>query len=603
VSSNIQFILIISGIIVIFMLFIGFLLSRMYRRASKEIALVRTGWGGEKVATTGGLLVFPVLHQVIKVRMNTLKLTVGRKDKEALITKDRLRVDVSADFYLRVKKDSEAVANAAQTLGELTHNKDQLKQLMEGKFVDALRAVAAVMTMDELHEKRSDFVQQVQDNVSEELNKNGLELETVSLVGLDQTAMEYFDPNNAFDAEGLKKLTEITESRRKQRNDIEKENAVEIARKNKDAEMQQLSIKEEEDIARAAQEKIVSVEQSRQAALTKMEVEEMRKKEREAEIRANEAIEAAEIKKAQAIEQSIIEKQQHIEAAEINKRKAIELSEQEKAIEIAHKSEEQSLAEAKANEEKAKARETEEKIVTAVETEKANREKAIAVIKANEEAEEKAVGIKVAAEAEKEAAISKAEAVKTEATAQAEAVMIKAEADEKKYRVDAEGKKALNEAKNALSSDIIRMTVQVETIRNAADIIKAASEPMKSIQGIKITQLGGLDGLIKGGPSGGATTSGSSGSIADQIFDAMLKYRAMSPVVDNMLKEAGLDMSNAKGLSDIIPKFSGSEKEEEVDSELLEDIFDPPKTKRKLYPDSDFPELNEESLGKDDEEI
>jgi len=553
-SQNLIFIFTIAGVCVAFLLFIGLFLSKMYRRASKEVAIVRTGFGGEKIALTGGLLCFPVLHQIIKVKMNTLKLSVERGNKDALITKDRLRVDVIADFYLRVKKTPEAVGDAAQTLGELTHDKEGLKKLMEGKFVDALRAVSAVMTMDELHEKRASFVQQVQESVSDELAKNGLELETVSLVGLDQTAMEHFDENNAFDAEGLKKLTEITEVRKKQRNDIEKENMIAISRRNKDAAKEELSIQQEEQIAKADQEKMIAVERAKRTAETRSEVEAQRQLETEAQIKANEAIETAEIKKNQIIEAATIEKEKVLETSAIAKKRAIELAIQEKEIAIADKSKEQSAAEAAANIEKAKAEEAKEKIITATETEIANRAKNVAVIKANQKAEEDAVSIKVIAEAQKDAAKENAEAVITAARAEADSIRIKAEADEKKFSVDAEGKRLLNEAQNSLSPEVIRMTTQIETIRNAASIIQAAVEPMKSIEGIKIIQLGGLEGIMHGDGSSGSSSG--SGNLAEEITNSLLKYRAMSPLVDNLLKETGIDISNAKGLSNIIPKES-----------------------------------------------
>ena len=169
---------------------------------------MRTGQGNAKVVRNGGAIVLPVLHDIIWVNMNTLRLEVMRSKEEALITKDRLRVDVRAEFYVRVAPDAQSIVNAATTLGQKTLKPLELKELIEGKFVDALRSVAAEMTMEELHEQRSDFVQRVQTAVTGDLIKNGLELETVSLTALDQTSRDFFNPNNAFDAQGLTKLTE-----------------------------------------------------------------------------------------------------------------------------------------------------------------------------------------------------------------------------------------------------------------------------------------------------------------------------------------------------------------------------------------------------------
>lgn len=189
--SNFVNIGIIAAIIVAAIVILGVIVARLYKRASKEISFVRTGFGGEKVILNGGAIVLPVLHEVIPVNMNTLRLEVARKDDQSLITKDRMRVDVTAEFYVRVKPTAESIAAAAQTLGRKTMTPSELKQLVEGKFVDSLRSVAAEMAMEELHEKRADFVQKVQSAVSEDLLKNGLELETVSLTGLDQTDVKY----------------------------------------------------------------------------------------------------------------------------------------------------------------------------------------------------------------------------------------------------------------------------------------------------------------------------------------------------------------------------------------------------------------------------
>ena len=190
-------VLIIAGIIFVGLVTFGLIIARLYRRSSKEISFVRTGWGGEKVILGGGALVLPVLHEIIPVNMNTLRLEVRRADDQALITRDRMRVDVMAEFYVRVKPTADSIATAAQTLGQKTMSPNELKNLVEGKFVDSLRAVAAEMAMEELHEKRVDFVQKVQQVVSEDLHKNGLELETVSLTGLDQTGFKYFNENQS----------------------------------------------------------------------------------------------------------------------------------------------------------------------------------------------------------------------------------------------------------------------------------------------------------------------------------------------------------------------------------------------------------------------
>src|SRR5688572_22353302 len=144
-----QFVLALIGVAVVVAIVV-WLLNWLYLRSSKERAFVRTGLGGQKVVLNGGALVLPIIHEVIPVNMNTLRLEVTRGRERALITKDRMRVDVTSEFYVRVQADADAIAAAAQTLGQRTMQQDLLKELVEGKFVDALRTVAAEMTMEEM---------------------------------------------------------------------------------------------------------------------------------------------------------------------------------------------------------------------------------------------------------------------------------------------------------------------------------------------------------------------------------------------------------------------------------------------------------------------
>ena len=321
---------------------IGLIIAKLYARASKEVSFVRTGFGGEKVIMNGGALVFPVFHEVIPVNMNTLRLEVRRANEQALITRDRMRVDVQAEFYVRVKPTGEAIANAAQTLGKRTMNPDLLKELVEGKFVDALRAVAAEMAMEELHEQRVDFVQKVQLAVSEDLLKNGLELESVSLTALDQTDQSHFNPQNAFDARGLTRLTEEIQARKKQRNDIEKDTEVAIQQKNLDAERQTLELAKETEYARLEQQREIAVRTAEQESniATEQAIKEREAKEAQisakqkidmAQILAERAVEEEGIQKEQILKSKDITKEQAIETAEIARQKSVTLADQEKS--------------------------------------------------------------------------------------------------------------------------------------------------------------------------------------------------------------------------------------------------------------------------------
>jgi uncharacterized membrane protein YqiK len=531
--------------------------ARLYKRSSKEVSFVRTGFGGQKVIMNGGAIVLPVLHEVIPVNMNTLRLEVRRHADQALITHDRMRVDVQAEFYVRVQPTSESIANAAQTLGRRTMTPQHLKELVEGKFVDALRAVAAEMTMENLHEQRVDFVQKVQAAVSEDILKNGLELESVSLTGLDQTSKEFFNPDNAFDAQGLTKLTEEIEARRKTRNDIEQETEVQIQRKNLEAEQQQLQISRDKEYARLEQEREVQIRLAEQTAQIAAQQAEREREAQEAKILSDRQVQEAAI----ASNQSIAER-------DIEKAKQVELAEQERDIAIAEKSRAKSEADARADEARAMAARAAEQVVTMRQTEIAEREKAIELIEARKAAEQSAISIQVAAETEKIAASDRAEAIRIEADADsakariiaeghADAEKARAEALRAIYDAEAEGKLKVNEAANALSPEQIAMQIKQALIEALPAIIEQSVKPMEQIDGIKILQVDGLGGGA-GGVVGGETAA--NGNVADQAVNAALRYRSQAPLLDSLMAELGIDGTTLTGLTGAAGTVADAEK-------------------------------------------
>ena len=515
------------------LLVIGLIIARLYQRASKETGFVRTGFGGEKVVINGGAMVLPILHETMPVNLNTVRLPVERRNSDALITSDRMRIDVKAEFYVRVKPDAGSIAIAAQTLGKRTMQPEALKELIEGKFVDALRSVAAGMTMSQLHEQRADFVQKVQQVSSADLAMNGLELESVSLTGLDQTSIEHFNANNAFDAEGLTKLTEQIELRRKTRNDIEQDTRVQIETKNLEAERTRLDLQRETEFARIEQERELENRRAAQVAdIARIQAEQSREAE-QAKINARQIVDSAQIEADRSVSQARIAQEQ-----------AVAIARQESQIAVQNKSREESQAKAEADRARAAAVAAEEQVVTARETEVAERSKRIELIEASKEAERAAIGITVAAGAEKQAATDRAEALRVTAEGEATAAKLTAEGVRARFEVDAAGQTALNEAANILSSDQVSMQTKIALLQALPAIIRESAKPMEAIDSIRIVQVEGL-----GGGSGGAAAGGSSdGNLADAAMNAALRYRTQAPMIDNLLRELGLDGS-ALGLS------------------------------------------------------
>ena len=512
------------------------LLHWLYLRSSKERAFVRTGLGGQKVVLDGGAFVLPIVHDVIPVNMNTLRLEVVRGRDKALITKDRMRVDVIAEFYVRVAALPESVAAAAQTLGLRTMEPAQLKELVEGKFVDALRTAAAEMTMEELHERRGAFVKRVRETVAEDLTKNGLELEAASLTQLDQTGMEYFNPSNAFDAEGLTRLTEQIEHRKKQRNDVEQDTLIAIRNKNLEAEKLSLDIDRESEYARLGQQREVEIARARQRAEVTRERAERDQDAEAAQITAKQAIEAARIRSEQSIEQERILKERSLQTAEIERRQALELAEQKRAIAVARESEAQSVAQAAADTARAAAVTAEERVFTARDVETAERKKAIELIATAQVAERDALRLTSAAQAEKAASADRGAAIRAQAEADADADKIKAMAMRVRAEIEAEAMRMMNEAHNMLTPEARMSALRMRLVEKAEGIIRESVKPMERIEGIKILQVDGF-----GGSGGGAGGEAVNGNFADGVVNSALRFRAQAPLVDQLLREIGIE--------------------------------------------------------------
>lgn len=316
--------LIIAAIVIVVAVYV---LRWLYQRSTKDTAFVRTGFLGEKVVVNGGAFVIPVLHETTPVNMNVMRIDVARRERQALITRNRMRVDVEAEFFVRVGSSRQAVAAAAQTLSRRTLDAAGMRELLEGKFAAALRTVAAQMTLEDMHERRKDYAEAVRQLAGEDVAFNGLELESVAIVDLDQTSLEYFDPSNTFDAEGLTQLTDAIEARRRMRNEIEQRTQVDIRNQNLDAQKKVLEIDRESEYARLEQEREIEVQRALQRSQLVKERAERDRESEQAQLAAREEIEKARLAQERAITEARIRNEEETQRREIARRRALEEAE------------------------------------------------------------------------------------------------------------------------------------------------------------------------------------------------------------------------------------------------------------------------------------
>ena len=641
-----------------------YLLHWLYRRSSKEVSFVRTGLSGEKVVLSGGAFVLPIVHNITSVGMRTLRIEVKRGGDKSIITKNRMRVEIVAEFYVRVTPTKEAVSIAAGTLGKRTMEPESLRDLVQGRFVDALGVVAAQMSMEEIQEKRGEYIKAVKGIATESLSSTGLELEAVSLTGLDQAGLEVFDPSNAFDAEGLTQLTELIEAgkkrrndieqdtaisiraknlegeqnaleidkerefsrlfqereiakqrdkehtdmavetakqerlaeeariqsaeeiekarikqqdtieverslreheltlqieeRKKLRNDIEKQTEIDIKEKNLEAEIKKLDIEKENEFARLQQQEEIAVRSAKQKANVVKEESERYYESEQAQLISDENVKKLKIEQQRSIETTRIENEEKTTLREIEKRKQLEIEEHERELAVTEKYKLVLNANTEVELARAKAAEAEEKVISARNVEIAERKKTVELISAGQQAEREAIQLTILADAEKKASQDREQAEQYTSLA-----------SKLRYEVDAAGKQLLNEAENMRSDASRRSALRMQLASNLDSIIRESVKPMQNIDAIKILDVNGLPGFSDGhsrgnngrdsggsGETGSPTSSNSAsvsgGSLADNVVNSALRYRAHVPFVDSLLQEIGMSPGEISNISNIL---------------------------------------------------
>lgn len=399
----------------------GILSILCVRKIEPGRAGLKTGWGGVKVAFDWMVRV-PMVQNYHVVDISVKKIEIQRKGKDGLVCKDNIRADIIVAFYIRVEATEESVRKVAQMLTpERVSDIEQLRDLFEAKFSEALKTAGKQMEFHELFTERIKFRDQIQNTIGKDLD--GFLLQDVAIDYLEQTPLDQHDPNNVLDAEGIKKITEITQRERVVANEHSQRTSVQIEKENADAEIAKREQKRrnEEDTARQSRA-ITEVKANEEAEARKVlearrqEVEGKRL-EAEESIRLrtedmNRAVQEREFtvkKEKQRLEQESV---QEGEQARVRRERAVSLAEMEKEAKVAESAVEVERKRAiVVAEQKAVVQQQEEK--TNIEARMtAERVREVTLIEAEMNAKKDQVEKVVAAEAQKEAERHLAEAAK-----------------------------------------------------------------------------------------------------------------------------------------------------------------------------------------------
>jgi len=528
-------------IVVIAIILAIVLLNRFYRKASREVALIRTGLGGQKIIIDGGFLALPFLHRVSEVNMKTTRLEVVRSGDKSIITTDRLRVDATVEFYVRVDPTDSGVATAAQALAGKTFRSEDLAETLDGKLVDAVLSIAANYTMDELQNERGRYVGQVGDILKLNLAQNGLILESVSLTRLDQTPFHTLDENNAFNAIGLRRLAEIVSNSKKERAVIEADAEIAVRKSKLDATKERLNIDQQEEEAQIQQR--LNIERERAASEATITEEQTDAEQRQ---------EFARIEKEKEVKAKEIQSGREIRRAELEATQASELRRLEREIVVA--AQQAAVAQAQVQVEEAKAEEVraKEALETTKEIAVAEREREIAMIRAHEQAEVDETRVS-----------SESGTLLVMAKAEAEATTTRAAAKRAELLARAEGEAALIASENSQSDDLIEMKLHMRKLEILPDVVESMVKPAEKIDSIRINHVSGFGNSGGGGGGGGGSgsdTSGSDKAVVNQVVDGVLSMALQLPAVKKLGEEIGINIGDGiKGISDQVSEQDNSE--------------------------------------------
>ena len=496
-------------------------LNRFYRKSTRDIALVRTGFGGQRILISGGCLALPFLHKVEEINMRTLRIEVRRTAEKSVITEDRMRVDVELEFYVRVMPSQEGIATAAQALGAKSFTPDGIRNLLEGRFVDAVQAVAARNTMDGLHEGRAEFVRDVSELLRENLKQNGILLDSISLTRLDQSAFSAFDENNAFNAVGLRKLAEIIAVNRKKRAEIEADAEVSVRQTQLEATKRRLLLSQQEEEAQINQHlEIEKIRATSDAEAAKAREEAMI------------ASEDARIQRERQTKAMEVAKQSELRRLELDSQLGVEMKKVDSAIQLAAKHVEEAKSRAQAEIARTEVVLAEEHVQTERERAVADRSHEIALKRVNEQ------GAVEQAKAETDADV-----LLRRIRAESEGVRTKAEAERLRLLAQSEGERAVIDAENSRSEALIRMKLEQYRLDRLPEIVSQMMKPAEKIDSIRIHQVTGFGG----GTSGTGVGNGDAAQKTpiNQVMDSILGMALQLPALRSIGDSIGLDFSSA----------------------------------------------------------
>lgn len=437
-AENLIFALTIGG--VLFACLVGMLVmfKAFYIKVPQGTALIVNDMSSTPKVHFTGALVYPVIYKKEFMRISLITLEVDRRGKDGLICRDNMRADITVAFYLRVNETAQDVLKVAKAIGvDRASDKVAVNELFNAKFSEALKTVGKQIDFVKLFENRQEFRDRIIEVIGNDLN--GYVLEDVAIDYLEQTPKSSLDPSNILDAEGIRKITELTAAQNVITNELARNEELAITKKNVETREAMLALERQQADAEARQHREIATIQAREQAETAKVQEEERLKAEQARIATQEQLDIRDQNRLREVEVAEQNRQRAvvIEVEKVARARDLEVVARERDVELQRIEKEKALEEQRkeiANVireriavEKSVAQE-EERIKEVREVSEADRHKQVAILAAQAKAEEELVRQVKRAEAEETASKHKAVEVTVLAQAELEAAAKQAEA-------------------------------------------------------------------------------------------------------------------------------------------------------------------------------
>ncbi|WP_066256532.1 hypothetical protein [Hydrogenophaga flava] len=474
-------ILVSAGIAAFLLLCFIAMFAKFYRKIEQGHALIINTLRAEPEVTFTGRMVYPIIHKAELMEISVKTIEIDRSGNEGLICRDNIRADIKVKFFVRVNKTADDVLKVAQSIGcERASSQETLEELFSAKFSEALKTVGKAMDFVDLYQARDRFRDEIIAQIGNDLS--GYVLDDAAIDYLEQTPLSKLDANNILDAQGIKKITELTATEHVRTNELRRNEELQIKKKNVETQESLLELERQAADAQARQSREVATVKAREEAETlKIQAEEKTKSEL-ARLQAEQSVsvqqenvlrekEVAENnrKRAVAIEEEKVIRARELEVVDREKEVTLQKIEKDKAVEVQKKAIADVIRERIVVERTVA--EQEEAIKELRVVAEADRTKQSTVIMAEGQAEEKLILEVKAAEAQERKARHKA----SEETTLAEARLKVAEKEAEAKKREAEGLEAITAAPGLAQAKVTMVTADAVEKQGMADVhVRAA---------------------------------------------------------------------------------------------------------------------------------